>query len=90
MIEHYLNELISQGISHIPRWTPASVREEDARSQSVLGDAGSLEANGLRSTHGPAEEVVGTEGRPQVLGRLLILWGENCHGSPQGWAWVLE
>ncbi|KAM9100606.1 SEC14-like protein 5 isoform X1 [Sarcophilus harrisii] len=32
VIEYYLNELISQGISHIPRWTPSPVREEDQRS----------------------------------------------------------
>uniref|UniRef100_A0A8C4PF88 SEC14 like lipid binding 5 n=1 Tax=Equus asinus asinus TaxID=83772 RepID=A0A8C4PF88_EQUAS len=34
VIEHYLHELVSQGISHIPRWTPAPVREEDARAQA--------------------------------------------------------
>ncbi|XP_070267671.1 SEC14-like protein 5 [Myotis yumanensis] len=62
VIEHYLNELISQGISHIPRWTPAPVLEEDARSQAGLGDPGSLEVHGPRSTQGPAEEMVGTEG----------------------------
>ncbi|XP_072464320.1 SEC14-like protein 5 isoform X2 [Notamacropus eugenii] len=32
VIEYYLNELISQGISHIPRWTPSPVREEDQRN----------------------------------------------------------
>ncbi|CAK6444720.1 unnamed protein product [Pipistrellus nathusii] len=62
VIEHYLNELLSQGISHIPRWTPASVREEDARSQAVLGDPGLLEVHGPGSTQGPAEEVVGADG----------------------------
>lgn len=63
MIEHYLNELLSQGISHIPRWTPASVREEDARSQAVLGDPGLLEVYGPGSAQGPAEEVIGADGR---------------------------
>ncbi|XP_006090450.1 SEC14-like protein 5 [Myotis lucifugus] len=62
VIEHYLNELISQGISHIPRWTPAPVLEEDARSQVGLGDPSSLEVHGPRSTQGPAEEMVGIEG----------------------------
>ncbi|XP_036266548.1 SEC14-like protein 5 [Pipistrellus kuhlii] len=62
VIEHYLNELLSQGISHIPRWTPASVREEDACSQAVLGDPGSLDVHGPGSAQGPAEEVVGAEG----------------------------
>ena len=63
MIEHYLNELISQGTSHIPRWTPAPVREEDARSQAGLGDSSSLEVDGPRSTQGANLEMVGTDGR---------------------------
>ena len=63
MIEHYLNELISQGTSHIPRWTPAPVREEDARSQAGLGDSSSLEVDGPRSTQGTNLEMVGTDGR---------------------------
>lgn len=63
MIEHYLNELISQGTSHIPRWTPAPVREEDARSQAGPRDAGSLQADRPGSTPGPAPETVLTEGR---------------------------
>ncbi|XP_076696724.2 SEC14-like protein 5 isoform X3 [Callospermophilus lateralis] len=57
VIEHYLNELISQGTSHIPRWTPAPVREEDARSQP-----GSQQAEGTLRVLGPAEEAVGTDG----------------------------
>ncbi|XP_036885799.1 SEC14-like protein 5 isoform X2 [Sturnira hondurensis] len=62
VIEHYLNELISQGTSHIPRWTPAPVREEDARSQPGLGDPSSLEVDGPRSTQGASSEMVGTDG----------------------------
>ncbi|XP_036135752.1 SEC14-like protein 5 [Molossus molossus] len=62
VIEHYLNELLSQGISHIPRWTPAPVREEDACSQAGLGDPSLLEVNALRSTQGSAQEMVGTDG----------------------------
>uniref|UniRef100_I3NCQ8 SEC14 like lipid binding 5 n=1 Tax=Ictidomys tridecemlineatus TaxID=43179 RepID=I3NCQ8_ICTTR len=56
VIEHYLKELISQGTSHIPRWTPAPVREEDARSQP-----GSRQAEGTLRTLGPASEAVGTD-----------------------------
>ncbi|XP_016069936.1 PREDICTED: SEC14-like protein 5 [Miniopterus natalensis] len=62
VIEHYLTELISQGISHIPRWTPAPVPEEGAGSQAGPGDPCLLEALGPRSTQGPAPEVVGTDG----------------------------
>ncbi|XP_059010826.1 SEC14-like protein 5 [Mustela lutreola] len=62
VIEHYLNELISQGTSHIPRWTPAPVREEDARFQAGPRDAGSLQADRPGSTPGPAPETVLTEG----------------------------
>nr|XP_037845803.1 SEC14-like protein 5 isoform X3 [Chlorocebus sabaeus] len=62
VIEHYLNELISQGTSHIPRWTPAPVREEDARSQAGPRDPGSLEAHRPGSTLGPALEVVSMDG----------------------------
>ncbi|XP_004586786.2 SEC14-like protein 5 [Ochotona princeps] len=40
VIEHYLQELLSQGTSHIPRWTPAPVREEDSCSQSGPQDLG--------------------------------------------------
>lgn len=63
MIEHYLNELISQGTSHIPRWTPAPVREEDARSQAGLRDPGSLEADGPSGPPAPAPEMMVTDGR---------------------------
>ncbi|KAF3818937.1 hypothetical protein GH733_012354 [Mirounga leonina] len=61
VIEHYLNELISQGTSHIPRWTPAPVREEDARSQAGPRDPGSLEADRSGSAPGPAPETVLTD-----------------------------
>ncbi|XP_072610051.1 SEC14-like protein 5 isoform X3 [Vulpes vulpes] len=62
VIEHYLNELISQGTSHIPRWTPAPVREEDARSQAGPRDPGALEADRPCSAPGPAPETVITDG----------------------------
>ncbi|XP_077880691.1 SEC14-like protein 5 isoform X3 [Ictidomys tridecemlineatus] len=66
VIEHYLKELISQGTSHIPRWTPAPVREEDARSQP-----GSRQAEGTLRALGPASEAVGTDdGRPLYILRL--------------------
>ncbi|KAI5933206.1 SEC14-like protein 5 [Manis javanica] len=62
VIEHYLNELISQGLSHIPRWTPAPVPEEDARSQAGPRDPGSLEVVGPSSSPGPVLETLSTEG----------------------------
>ncbi|XP_011885801.1 PREDICTED: SEC14-like protein 5 isoform X2 [Cercocebus atys] len=62
VIEHYLNELISQGTSHIPRWTPAPVREEDARNQAGPRDPGSLEAHRPGSALGPALEAVSMDG----------------------------
>ncbi|XP_054445528.1 SEC14-like protein 5 [Pteronotus mesoamericanus] len=75
VIEHYLNELISQGTSHIPRWTPAPVREKDTRSQAGLGDASSREVDGPRSTQGPDSEMVGTDGD-----KLDIDYIERCLG----------
>ncbi|XP_023369589.1 SEC14-like protein 5 [Otolemur garnettii] len=62
VIEHYLNELISQGTSHIPRWTPALGREEDACNQVGQWDSGSLDANRPSSAPGPAPETVSTDG----------------------------
>lgn len=36
MIEHYLKELISQGITFIPRWTPPSAcRQKDEQVPAV-------------------------------------------------------
>ncbi|XP_055265402.1 SEC14-like protein 5 isoform X3 [Moschus berezovskii] len=62
VIEHYLNELISQGTSHIPRWTPALAREEDAPSQTGQREPNSLEVCGLGSAQDPAPESVSTDG----------------------------
>ncbi|XP_070341108.1 SEC14-like protein 5 isoform X4 [Equus asinus] len=62
VIEHYLHELVSQGISHIPRWTPAPVREEDARAQAGPRDPGSLEVGGPSNPPTPAPETVGLDG----------------------------
>ncbi|XP_045398489.1 SEC14-like protein 5 [Lemur catta] len=61
VIEHYLNELTSQGTSHIPRWTPAPGREEDACGQAGQ-DPGSLEADSPSSAPGPALEMVSSDG----------------------------
>ncbi|KAF4015562.1 hypothetical protein G4228_007168 [Cervus hanglu yarkandensis] len=62
VIEHYLNELISQGTSHIPRWTPALAREEDALSQAGQREPRSLEVCGPSSAQDPAPESVSTDG----------------------------
>ncbi|KAB0394221.1 hypothetical protein E2I00_005062 [Balaenoptera physalus] len=85
VIEHYLNELISQGTSHIPRWTPAPVPEEDTHSQAGLRDPGSLEVCGPGSAQGPAPEMVSTDGRSQPASRVCSglcsvfahSWGEE-------------
>uniref|UniRef100_A0A8C9AY46 SEC14 like lipid binding 5 n=1 Tax=Prolemur simus TaxID=1328070 RepID=A0A8C9AY46_PROSS len=61
VIEHYLNELTSQGTSHIPRWTPALGREEDACGQAGQ-DPGSLEADRPSSAPCPALEMVSSDG----------------------------
>uniref|UniRef100_A0A8D0GKQ3 SEC14 like lipid binding 5 n=1 Tax=Sphenodon punctatus TaxID=8508 RepID=A0A8D0GKQ3_SPHPU len=43
VIEHYLKELISQGISFIPRWTPPAVgRKEDRKTLAVRHDPGTV------------------------------------------------
>lgn len=40
MIEHYLKELISQGITFIPRWSPPAVKDE--RALAVARDPGDI------------------------------------------------
>nr|XP_031303434.1 SEC14-like protein 5 [Camelus dromedarius] len=62
VIEHYLNELISQGTSHIPRWTPAPVREEDTHSQTRLKDPCFLEVGRSGGAQNPVPETVGADG----------------------------
>nr|XP_020770989.1 SEC14-like protein 5 [Odocoileus virginianus texanus] len=74
VIEHYLNELISQGTSHIPRWTPALTREEEALSQAGQREPSSLEVCGPSSAQDPAPESVSTDGRSQAAGQF-------CPGS---------
>ena len=78
MIEHYLNELISQGTSHIPRWTPALAREEDALSQAGQREPSSLEVCGPSSAQDPAPESVSTDGRSQAAGQVC----PGSHGGP--------
>lgn len=63
MIEHYLSELISQGTSHIPRWTPAPVREEDARSQAVHQCPSSMVTDDPSHAPGPDPEMATADGR---------------------------
>ncbi|XP_049760355.1 SEC14-like protein 5 [Elephas maximus indicus] len=62
VIEHYLNELISQGISHIPQWTPAPVCEEDLCTHAGLRDADSLKAGRPSSTLDLAPETATVDG----------------------------
>ncbi|XP_008562780.1 PREDICTED: SEC14-like protein 5, partial [Galeopterus variegatus] len=75
VIEHYLNELISQGTSHIPRWTPAPVCEDDVSSQGGLRDPGSLEADRPSSIQSPALETITTDGD-----KLDVDYIERCLG----------
>ncbi|KAG8506466.1 SEC14-like protein 5 [Galemys pyrenaicus] len=84
VIEHYLNELASQGISHIPRWTPAPVREEDARSQAGPRAPRSVEEVAKRSgSPGAAPEAVSTDDKldtdyiERCLGHLTPMQ-ESC------------
>ena len=98
MIEHYLNELISQGTSHIPRWTPALAREEDAPSQAGQREPDSLEVCGPSSAQDLAPESVSTDGRSQAVARSALgghsgpayswegLGGEGGQGSSLGQA----
>ncbi|XP_012502988.1 PREDICTED: SEC14-like protein 5 [Propithecus coquereli] len=83
VIEHYLNELASQGTSHIPRWTPAPGRE-DACGRVGQRDPGSLEADRPSSAPGPAPETVSSNGDKldadyieRCLGRLTPMQ-ESC------------
>lgn len=87
MIEHYLNELISQGTSHIPRWMPALAQEEDAPSQAEQREPDSLEVCGLSSAQDLAPESVSTDGRSQAAVRSalgatvgLLIPGRGCVG----------
>lgn len=63
VIEHYLSELISQGTSHIPRWTPVPTQEEDVRSRLVPRCPSSMETDGPSDAPGPAPEMVTADGR---------------------------
>lgn len=97
MIEHYLSELISQGTSHIPRWTPAPVREEDARSQAMHRCPSPTETDGPSDVPGPDPEMAIADGRwPQRVSALTSgsrkpatlpdsLRGGRGAGGCQGW-----
>ncbi|XP_008844818.1 SEC14-like protein 5 [Nannospalax galili] len=61
VIEYYLSELISQGTSHIPRWTPAHVQEEDTCSYTVQHCPSFLET-ASPSAPGPAPEMATADG----------------------------
>ncbi|XP_040295955.1 SEC14-like protein 5 [Bufo bufo] len=64
VIEHYLNELISQGITHIPRWSPgASVGYPRVSRTATIGH--------LCSTGTPGGEV-------EASSAPLQLWGETA------------
>lgn len=55
VIEHYLKELISQGITFIPRWTPPpECGQKDEQTLAVAHDAGDLPLE--CGAHGTAPE----------------------------------
>ncbi|XP_007522069.1 SEC14-like protein 5 [Erinaceus europaeus] len=58
VIEHYLSELLSQGISHMPRWTPSPACKEGARSLTEPGAHGAPDAMGHSSNPGPVPEAI--------------------------------
>ncbi|XP_004627849.1 SEC14-like protein 5 [Octodon degus] len=63
VIEHYLHELISQGTSYLPRWTPTPVQEEeDTHRQPGPQDPSPPEGEAISSTPGPALEDVSSDG----------------------------
>ncbi|XP_004864894.1 SEC14-like protein 5 isoform X1 [Heterocephalus glaber] len=62
VIEHYLQELIAQGTSHLPRWTPAPVREQDTHRQPGPQEPSSLEGAVIGSSPCLALEGVSTDG----------------------------
>ena len=86
MIEHYLNELISQGTSHIPRWTPALAREEDVPSQAGQREPDSLEVCGPSSAQDLAPESVSTDGRSQAAARSALGATVGLLIPGRGWA----
>ncbi|XP_029400465.1 SEC14-like protein 5 isoform X2 [Mus pahari] len=53
---------VKRGTSHIPRWTPAPVQEEDIRSQLVPRCLSSPDTNGPSDAPGPAPEMAIADG----------------------------
>ncbi|XP_044301650.1 SEC14-like protein 5 isoform X3 [Varanus komodoensis] len=62
VIEHYLKELISQGITFIPRWTPPAVQRAVDEATSTAGDSGSALTE--CSSHRSGKEQRGTASPP--------------------------
>ncbi|XP_028561626.2 SEC14-like protein 5 isoform X1 [Podarcis muralis] len=58
VIEHYLKELISQGITFIPRWTPQAVRGKTAKRPSSGCECGTVPA--AAPPHGSDKEQRGS------------------------------
>ncbi|XP_007937907.1 SEC14-like protein 5 [Orycteropus afer afer] len=84
VIEYYVDELISQGTSHIPRWTPAPVREEDTHTQAAPRVPRPPEASRPSSNPGPAPKTAAEDGDKldadyieRCLGRLTPVQ-ESC------------
>ncbi|XP_076998008.1 SEC14-like protein 5 [Tamandua tetradactyla] len=58
VIEYYLQELISQGVSHLPRWTPGPAHEELAHTRGP----GSREAGRPSCSPAPIPETLAADG----------------------------
>ncbi|KAM4820318.1 SEC14-like protein 5 [Thomomys bottae] len=87
VMEYYLSELISQGISHIPHWTPAPVQEEDAHSQPAPWGLGCLEASESGSRADPTlvdEDKLDADYIERCLGYLTPMQ-ESCLVQLRHW-----
>lgn len=81
VIEHYLKELISQGITFIPRWTPPPVwGQKDERTPAVGHDADDVPLeSGARGT---TKEQTGSSCPPA---EAVSPDGMRCPGSSSCW-----
>lgn len=80
MIEYYINELLSQGITEIPRWQspattlrpPDDVPSQDSGVRSRSNSVSSQHSHSSQSSLilGATAATIQTEGRSRLVGRL--------------------
>jgi len=81
VIEHYLKELISQGITFIPRWTPSpACGQKNERTLAVGGDADDVPLES--GAHGTSKEETGSSCLPA---EAVSPDGMHCPGSGSCW-----